>query len=99
MKTYFDIVKLVFFVLTIFVALFQLRIKGVISSSFLDGIWPFILPVYFVFVGLIIWYIIWYIVDLSHDNKQTEKDYILWFIIWAVLWVILAFIYYSFVNA
>ena len=98
MKVYFDIIKLIFFLLTILVSLFQLRIKWVVSKSFVDNVWPYIMPIYFIFIWLIIGYIIGYILDLQHNNSQEEKDYIMWFIVWVILWIILAFIYYSFVN-
>ena len=99
MKTYFDIIKLIFFLLTIIVALFELRIKWVISSNTLNTVWPYVLPAYFVFVWLIIGYIIWYFLDAKNDNKQEEKDYVTWFIVGVVIWIVLAFIYYSFLNA
>jgi len=98
MKTYFDVIKLIFFLLTIVVALFQLRIRWVISSSLVETIGPYVMPAYFIFVWVIIGYIIGYILTLQHDNKQDEKDYTTGFIIGTVLGLGLAFIYYSFLN-
>ena len=98
MIAYFDVIKLIFFVLTIFVSLYELRIKWVVGKSFLDTVGPFILPVYFIFLWLIIWYIIWYLLDMKNDNTKTEKDYTIWFVVWALIWVILSAIFYFIVS-
>ena len=98
MSVYFDIVKLVFFILTIIVSLFQLRLKWVISSSLIEQIWPYILPIYFIFVGLIIGYIIWYVLNAKNDYKDTEKNYIKWFVIGWVIWLLLSAVFYFVVS-
>jgi len=100
MKIYFDYIKLIFFVLTIIVALFQLRIKwsNEILQNFVNNVGPYVMPAYFIFVWLIIWYIISYILIINHDEKQDEKDYTLWFIFWIVIGLWLAFTYYFLIN-
>lgn len=94
MATYFEVIKLLFFILTAIVSLYQLRLKGIIFSSIVDTIWPFVLPVYFVFLGLIIGYIIGYILNMKHDGKNEEKDYITWFIVWGFIWLLIAVLFY-----
>ena len=94
MTAYFDIIKLVFFILTVFVALFQLRLRGILSHSIVDIIWPFVLPVYFIFVWLIIWYIIWYILSAKNWPDNEEKSYIKWFVIWGIIGIIISAVYY-----
>lgn len=98
MSAYFDIIKLVFFWLTIFVALFQLRLKSVISSSILD-ITPFILPFYFIVLWLIIGYIIGYINSTRHnDDTKNDRSYVFWFIIGWIIWLIFSAIYYFLIK-
>jgi len=99
MQVYFDIVKAVFFFLTVLIMLYELKLKWILSSDLVGSIWPYVLPAYFVFLWLIIWYVIWYIVNLSKDNKNEEKNYTIWFIVGIIIWVLFAFIYYSFINA
>lgn len=95
MTAYFDVMKLIFFVLTILVALFQLRLKWIISSNILWIIWPFIMPIYLIVLGIIMWYIIWYVMQAKEETIQwKEKKYITWFVIWWVIWVILSAVYY-----
>jgi len=94
MATYFDIMKLVFFILTIIVSLFEMRIKWIISSNILWYIWPFVMPIYLIFVWIIIWYIIWYILVKKNDQENEDKMYIKWFIIWWIIWLLLSAVYY-----
>ena len=94
MATYYDIIKLIFFLLTMIVWLYQLRLKWILPSSVVDIIWPFVMPVYLIVVWLIIWYIIWYILTQKRWKLHEDKSYIQWFIIWWVIWVILSAVYY-----
>lgn len=94
MAIYFDIMKLVFFILTIIVSLFEMRIKGIISSEIIWYIWQFVMPIYLIFVWIIIGYIIWYVLVKKNDKEKEDKMYIKWFIIWWVIWVILSAVYY-----
>jgi len=95
MTAYFDIIKFVFFILTMLVALFQLRIKWIISSDIVNKIWPFIMPIYLIILWIIIWYVIWYILQAKEETKEwKEKQYLNWFIIGWIIWIILSAIYY-----
>lgn len=98
MTSYFDIIKLFFFLLTIFVVLFQLRIKGIVSQSIVDGVGPFILPAYFIFLWLMIWYIIWYMLAMRNEKEKQDKSYIKWFILWWIIGLILSAVYYFMIG-
>ncbi len=99
MAAYFDIIKLIFFILTIIIVLFQLRIKWVMPESIVDVIGPFMLPFYFILLWLIIGYIIGYIKSVKSNEEYEDKSYIQWFIIGWVIWVIFSAVYYFIIWA
>ncbi len=94
MSVFYDVIKFSFFILTFIVWIFELRLKWVLSSSVVDIIWPFVLPVYMIFVGLMIGYIIGYILTQKRGITFEEKSYTQGFIIGWIIWLILAAIYY-----
>ena len=99
MSAYFDVIKLIFFMLTIIIVLFQLRIKWIIPESVLDIIGPFVLPFYFILLWLIIGYIIGYVKSLqTADPDKDDKSYIHWFIIGWIIWVIFSAVYYFMIK-
>lgn len=93
MSTYFDVIKLLFFIFTFFITLYQLRLHWILPDSIVNVIWPFIMPFYLILVGLIIGYIIWYILSQKKWSEE-EKSYLQWFIIGWVIWIVLAWVYY-----
>lgn len=98
MSAYFDIIKLIFFIFTIIIVLFQLRIKWVMPPSIVDVIWPFVLPFYFILLWLIVGYIIGYIKSMKSWDDKDNKSYIFWFIIGWIIWVIFSAIYYFMIK-
>ena len=94
MATYYDIIKLIFFFLTMLVGLYQLRIKWVLSPSVVDVVGPFVMPFYLVVVWLIIGYIIGYVLTQKRWKMYEDKSYMQGFIIWGIIWVILSAVYY-----
>ena len=94
MEVYYDIVKLVFFIFTFVVGIYQLRIKWFLPHSVLDVIWPFVMPFYLVLVWLIIGYVIGYILVQKKWTLYEEKVYMLGFVIWWVVGLILSLLYY-----
>jgi len=100
MPAYFDIIKFIFFLLTIIITLFQLRIKWVISSNVVNIIGPFVLPFYFILIWLIIGYIIGYLKSIKTTNDDKDhKSYIFWFIVGWIIWVILSGVYYFIIKS
>jgi len=94
MLVYYDIVKLIFFVLTFIVALYELRLKGVLPHSIVDVIWPFVMPFYLILVGLIIGYIIGYVLTQKRWVRYEEESYKQGFVIGGIIGLILSGIYY-----
>ncbi len=94
MLVYYEMVKLVFFILTFIISLYQLRIKWILPPSVVDVIWPFVMPFYLILIWLIIWYIIWYILTQKRWVMHEEESYISWFIAWWIIWVIISAVYY-----
>jgi hypothetical protein len=94
MWIFFEILKGIFFFLTVIVWIFFLRWEIILNSQYYDVIKQFLMPWYLIFCGIMIWYIIsrirlWY--DDEHPDKH--KIYINSFLIWIIIWVILAIIY------
>lgn len=98
MSAYFDIMKLIFFALTIVIVLFQLRIKWVVPETFIDTIGPFILPFYFVLVWVIIGYIIGYVKSIQTQDDKKDKAYVYWFVIGWIIWVMFSAVYYFIIR-
>ena len=94
MTVYYDIIKLIFFFLTMLVGLYQLRLKWILPSSVVDVIGPFIMPFYLIVVGLIIWYVIGYILTQKRGKMYEDKSYIQGFIAGGIIGVILSAVYY-----
>ena len=94
MTGYYDIVKLIFFILTFIISLYQLRLKGILPSSVIDVIGPFVMPFYLILIWIIIGYIIGYILTQKRWPLYEDKSYIQWFIAWWIIWLILSAIYY-----
>jgi len=94
MATYFEVIKLMFFVLTFFVVLYQLRLHWILPSSVVEKIWPFVMPFYLILVGLIIWYVIGYVLTQKRWQLYEEKSYLQGFIVGWIIGVVLAAIYY-----
>jgi len=98
MIVYYDVIKLIFFLLTLLVGLYQLRLKWIIPPSVVDIIWPFVMPLYLVVLWLIIGYVIWYILTQKRWKMYEDISYRDWFIAWWVIWVFLSAIYYFLLN-
>lgn len=100
MSAYFDIIKLIFFFVTIFVVLFELRIKWLIAeNSIFFTIGKFVLPFYLILLWLILGYIIWYIKSLQTTGTDTDdKSYIFGFIVGWIIGLIFSVVYYFFIN-
>jgi len=94
MAVYYDIIKLIFFIFTFIVALYQLRLKWILPSSVVDVIGPFVMPFYLILVGLIIGYIIGYVLAQKRWPLHEEKSYIQGFITGWIIGLVLSAVYY-----
>ena len=94
MSTYFEVIKLLFFIFTFLIILYQLRLHWILPDSIVNVIWPFVMPFYLILVGLIIGYVVGYILTQKRWKSEEEKSYLQWFIIWWVIGIILAWVYY-----
>ncbi len=86
MKTFFEILKWLFFFLTIIVWLFFLRWEILLSNHMYEVIKTFIMPGYLIFCGLMIWYLLAKIQSKDSDNQNIyTKSFIIGIIIGLVL--------------
>ena len=94
MNTLFEVIKWVFFFLTIAIGLFLIRGGVILSPEYYLLIKQMLMPGYLVFCGTMFWYIIAR-VQLGYDEEHPNKNkiYIRSFVFGVLLGVILAIIY------
>ncbi|MFA5747813.1 MAG: hypothetical protein WC872_01735 [Candidatus Absconditabacterales bacterium] len=94
MGIFFEILKGIFFFLTVIVGIFFLRGEIILNSQYYDVIKQFLMPGYLIFCGIMIGYIISRI-RLGYDDEHPDKHkiYINSFLIGIIIGVILAIIY------
>lgn len=100
MKYFFEIIKIVFFVVSMIVWLFFLRWK-VMVWEYHENILTFLMPLYLVLCWLVIWYLIANFLIIKNDVedvKLSDKLYMNSFIAWWVVWLVLAVIFIFMIN-
>ncbi len=96
MVLFYEIIKFVYYILTIFVWLFFVVWWKYlwISDSVSQMIQSYIMPWYLVFCGLIIWYFISQMrVNSSLKMEDKNKIYVQSFLIWLIIWILFAMMY------
>lgn len=97
MNTLFEIIKWIFFFLTIVVGLFLLRGSVIFGPEYLLLIKQMLMPGYLVFCWTMFGYIVariqlWYEEDHPHKNRIYVRSFIFGIILWILLAVIYMFI-------
>lgn len=99
MAIFFEVIKWFFFIMSVFLWVFKIKGKDLISADTFGIIDSFVMPWYLVFCGIMVWYFItsFFASKYEYDKELSNKIYSRWFIFGLILWVILAIlnIYYK----
>lgn len=94
MQTLFDVLKWIFFFLTVMVALFFLRGDVVIWAQYYPIVKQIIMPGYLLFCGIMLGYIIAHLRSGNReDNPQKNKIFVNSFMIGLGIWLFFAITY------
>jgi len=94
MNTLFEIIKWIFFFLTVVVGLFLLRGEVMFGPEYQDIIKNMLMPGYLLFCGTMFWYIVARIqLGYEDDHPHKNRIYVRSFIFGVLLGVLLAVIY------
>jgi len=94
MAIFFEVLKGIFFFLTLLVALFFLRWDVILSKEYYFVVKQIIMPWYLLFCGLMLGYVISHIWTGNKDEvEQKNKIYVKSFIIGIVIGLVLALTY------
>lgn len=93
MQYFYNIVKVIYYILTIFVGVFFLRWELLFWTSY-TTILEYIIPGYLVLCGIMFWYIISKLAIVNMDDiKNHNAIQLRSFVIGTILWVLLALLY------
>ena len=100
MIIFFEVLKWLFFIISIFFWLFFIKWKSFLDQNIFEIIKNFLMPGYLILCGIMIWYFITSFFAAKYENTNPEivnKIYSRWFIFWLILWVVIAIlnIYYK----
>ncbi len=93
-----EVLKWMFFFITLFVALIFLRWESFLSTNQVLLIKQILMPWYLLFCGLMVWYVFSLIMQKpTYSESMQTKIYIKWFVIWITIWLVL-WISYIFIK-
>ena len=100
MIIFFEVLKWLFFIISIFFWLFYIKWKSFLDENIFNILKNFFMPWYLILCGIMIWYLITSFFASKYENTDpamTNKIYSRWFIFGLILWVIIAIlnIYYK----
>lgn len=96
MATLFELIKWIYFFMSLLVWIFFLRWSYIFPASVFKTIGYLLMPFYLILSWLIVWYIIASILKInvaSWDQDQLNKIYIRSFLIWIIIWCIASLVY------
>jgi len=92
----FEVLKWVFFFVSIIMWIFFLRWNYIFSDERFIIITKILMPGYLLLTGLVLWSLIASFIVIKNDYKEKfdiQKSMVKWYIIWVWIWIILSWIY------